>query len=627
MSTRTLLFVAVFIALAVSSFGGRQLAMAESSVKKESSQAPSPIIPVSYHERDEQKVSKKTKSETESNSANKKAYNLDSLKEDKTAKLNNIINAPVPEKLPKKRELEFIAASSAAASIRKPAVSIKTKNITIINPKLGNPPTGMASFGQHLDGTPFIKMGGILGNKNFTKPQKAPTVSVEEKEPLQKLPQEQKTPETTSVVTTVEGSFLSPNNPSDEKTQPLLNAVDNAKKVYTKTKTKILDKIKSREQEGFTGSPWLVAKSAIKNLVFPKQKHQEKENKSVVNKTNETTSTKKKNSKKNALETIRLESSIKEKTFKVRKLYSKKKNIIKDTEWSTPAMEEKPVSTSETNEPIKTVVEKKPVYKAQNLDNIQLATQPVKNESKEKTFKVRKLYGAKKNIVKKIEWSPASNKKDDKTKKKTHIKKRKKKKRKPLLRLLEPKIEPVKKEKTVDVVHQLEKHTVPFTDKIKNFFSSEIEFNETTKSNQNVKSLFNSLVANLSISDTEKLIQKTKIQPTELKIQFEPYSAAMSGQTLKWLRTISEIAKKDTQIMIEVRMSGSINVSSTLQARRYSLIQGALSSQGIHSSRIRVVLTNRAPDSVVLRSLRIVESSQFFERQSGTVVNRRAFNW
>ena len=77
MSTRTLLFVAVFIALAVSSFGGRQLAMAESSVKKESSQAPSPIIPVSYHERDEQKVSKKTKSETESNSANKKAYNLD----------------------------------------------------------------------------------------------------------------------------------------------------------------------------------------------------------------------------------------------------------------------------------------------------------------------------------------------------------------------------------------------------------------------------------------------------------------------------------------------------------------------------------------------------------------------
>ena len=79
--------------------------------------------------------------------------------------------------------------------------------------------------------------------------------------------------------------------------------------------------------------------------------------------------------------------------------------------------------------------------------------------------------------------------------------------------------------------------------------------------------------------------------------------------------------------MIEVRMSGSINVSSTLQARRYSLIQGALSSQGIHSSRIRVVLTNRAPDSVVLRSLRIVESSQFFERQSGTVVNRRAFNW
>jgi hypothetical protein len=100
--------------------------------------------------------------------------------------------------------------------------------------------------------------------------------------------------------------------------------------------------------------------------------------------------------------------------------------------------------------------------------------------------------------------------------------------------------------------------------------------------------------------------------PTELKISFMPASADLSSQSLKWIRAFSYHPKKSVNNIVEIRLSPN---NLELQSRRFALIKGALESSGLNSRQIRFVLTDRNPDTIVLRTVALPEDSEVFYRK------------
>lgn len=100
--------------------------------------------------------------------------------------------------------------------------------------------------------------------------------------------------------------------------------------------------------------------------------------------------------------------------------------------------------------------------------------------------------------------------------------------------------------------------------------------------------------------------------PTELKISFMPGNADLSSQSLKWIRAFAYHPKKAVNHIVEIRLSPN---NLELQSRRFALIKGALESSGLNPRQIRFVLTDRNPDTIVLRSIALAEESEIFYKK------------
>lgn len=100
--------------------------------------------------------------------------------------------------------------------------------------------------------------------------------------------------------------------------------------------------------------------------------------------------------------------------------------------------------------------------------------------------------------------------------------------------------------------------------------------------------------------------------PTELKISFMPGNADLSSQSLKWIRAFAYHPKKAVNNIVEIRLSPN---NLELQSRRFALIKGALESSGLNPRQIQFVLTDRNPDTIVLRSVALPEDSEVLYRK------------
>jgi uncharacterized membrane-anchored protein YhcB (DUF1043 family) len=100
--------------------------------------------------------------------------------------------------------------------------------------------------------------------------------------------------------------------------------------------------------------------------------------------------------------------------------------------------------------------------------------------------------------------------------------------------------------------------------------------------------------------------------PTELKISFMPGNADLSSQSLKWIRAFAYHPKKAVNNIVEIRLSPN---NLELQSRRFALIKGALESSGLNPRQVQFVLTDRNPDTIVLRSVALPEDSEVLYRK------------
>ena len=59
---------------------------------------------------------------------------------------------------------------------------------------------------------------------------------------------------------------------------------------------------------------------------------------------------------------------------------------------------------------------------------------------------------------------------------------------------------------------------------------------------------------------------------------------------------------------MEIRLSGN---DLDLQSRRFALIKGVLLSSGVSQRQVRFVFTDRDPDTVVLRSIKLQDDVEY----------------
>lgn len=107
-------------------------------------------------------------------------------------------------------------------------------------------------------------------------------------------------------------------------------------------------------------------------------------------------------------------------------------------------------------------------------------------------------------------------------------------------------------------------------------------------------------VENEPVTFTESDEMVIKTIPQEMKLNFLPGSVDISTQSFKWIKAFSYAPKQAMQKAVEVRMSAK---DIDLQSRRFALIKGALLSNGLSPRQIRFVMTDRDPDTIVLRTI------------------------
>lgn len=116
----------------------------------------------------------------------------------------------------------------------------------------------------------------------------------------------------------------------------------------------------------------------------------------------------------------------------------------------------------------------------------------------------------------------------------------------------------------------------------------------------------------VAYSESDEMVLKSI--PQEMKMSFLPNSADISTQSFKWIKAFTYHPKKSLQNIVEVRMSAK---DLDLQSRRFALIKGALLSNGLSPRQIRFVLTDRDPDTIVLRNVTLQpEQEVYYERQN-----------
>ena len=100
----------------------------------------------------------------------------------------------------------------------------------------------------------------------------------------------------------------------------------------------------------------------------------------------------------------------------------------------------------------------------------------------------------------------------------------------------------------------------------------------------------------------------------------------ISGKSFKWIKAFSYWPKQSLQKAAEVRMSAQ---DIDLQSRRFVLIKGALLSNGLSPRQIRFVLTDRDPNTIVLRTIVLPDEQEVYykHQKNGKVVPQIISKW
>ena len=76
----------------------------------------------------------------------------------------------------------------------------------------------------------------------------------------------------------------------------------------------------------------------------------------------------------------------------------------------------------------------------------------------------------------------------------------------------------------------------------------------------------------------------------------------ITGQTLKWFYKFTQKAKEDSDTILEIRMSAQTPYD--LKSRRGAIISNILKSSNLSESKVRMLYTDRAPNTLVLRLIK-----------------------
>ena len=109
------------------------------------------------------------------------------------------------------------------------------------------------------------------------------------------------------------------------------------------------------------------------------------------------------------------------------------------------------------------------------------------------------------------------------------------------------------------------------------------------------------------------------IVPSELKITFQPNKAAISGQTLEWLRAFADNTIENDNVVVEIRVSQTAPVN--IQQKRLKLLYKVLADKGVEYQKINIIFTNREPNSFIIRNVRYAS-----EEELAKAVIKRADN-
>ena len=107
-------------------------------------------------------------------------------------------------------------------------------------------------------------------------------------------------------------------------------------------------------------------------------------------------------------------------------------------------------------------------------------------------------------------------------------------------------------------------------------------------------------------SESDELILRAI--PKEMKISFLPNVADLSDSAFKWIKVFAFNPKRPGESAVEIRLSGN---DLDLQSRRFALIKGVLLSSGVSQRQVRFVFTDRDPDTVVLRSIKLQDDVEY----------------
>jgi hypothetical protein len=92
--------------------------------------------------------------------------------------------------------------------------------------------------------------------------------------------------------------------------------------------------------------------------------------------------------------------------------------------------------------------------------------------------------------------------------------------------------------------------------------------------------------------------------PLQLKIEFEPQSAAITSDNLSFIRSFAKIAENDRRKAVEISLTAHADANEEvkrLTAKRLAIISNVLRNNGIEEKRIIPVLSERNTDSIVMR--------------------------
>lgn len=98
------------------------------------------------------------------------------------------------------------------------------------------------------------------------------------------------------------------------------------------------------------------------------------------------------------------------------------------------------------------------------------------------------------------------------------------------------------------------------------------------------------------------------IVPSELKITFQPNKAAISGQTLEWLRAFADNTIENDNVVVEIRVSQAAPVN--IQQKRLNLLYKVLADKGVEYQKINIIFTNREPNSFIIRNVKYASEEE-----------------